>query len=72
MIQVIVQFSRPAHEKKFRPLSLMVREQGRILKSSKSTSENVKKLNVFTFDKYSHVTHVSTSIFQGLFKYIQF
>jgi len=40
-----------------------------VLKSFKSMSEKCSKIDIFTFDKYLHVTHVISSIFQGLLKY---
>ena len=68
----LVQYFKAFSLKNIRPLSLMVIVQRRIFKKLKKYVEKMlKNKNIFTFDKYKHVTHVViTSIFQGLYKYI--
>ena len=51
---------------KFRPITLIVWVLRRVEKNAK------KIFFVFVLNKYQSVTHVSTSIFQGLFKNIVF
>jgi len=58
-------FFRPPHKNNQTSIFLM----GKFQKSSKSTSEHFSKINIFTLDKYLHVTLVITSICEGLFKY---
>ena len=57
-------------EKKIRSITFIVWVLGRVEKKAKKRSKNVK--NIFFLFKTISKTHVSTSIFQGLFKNIGF
>ena len=52
--------------KKIRSITFIVWVLGRVEKNAKKDRKNVK--NIFFLNKHLSVTHVSTSIFQGLFK----
>ena len=58
-------------EKKIRPITSIVWVLGRVEKMPKKGKKNEKKI-FFVSNKYESVAHVSTCIFQGLFKYIVF
>ena len=58
--------------KKIRPIFLIVWVLGRVEKNAKEKKPEKGLTNVknmfFILNKYQDVTHVSTSVFQGLFK----
>ena len=55
--------------KKFISINLIVRVVGRVEKYAKKKGKKCKKI-FFVLNKYENVTHVSTFIFQGIFKII--
>ena len=56
-------------KEKIRPITILVWVLRRVEKTPKKGSKNEKKI-FFVLNKYQTVSHVSTCIFQGLFKNI--
>ena len=57
-------------EKKIRPIASIVWVQGRVEKKRQKGVRKMKKYFCFVLNKYQSVTHVSISIFHGLYKNI--
>ena len=67
----IAQFFMGSSKKNIRPITLIVWVLGRVKKMPKKGPTNEKK-KFFVLNKYQNVTHISTFIFQGLYKTIVF
>ena len=59
-------------EKKIRSITFRVWVLGKVDKKYLKKVKKMLKIFFFVFNKYQSVTHVSTPIFQGLFKNIVF
>ena len=57
-------FQGPAHKKIYSSIFNGDRVIGRIFKNGQKELRKYLKINIFTFDKYQHVTYVITSIFK--------
>ena len=66
----IAQFFKASSLKKIRQITLIVWVLRRVKKMPKKVKKNEENFFCFVLNKYHSVTHVSASIFQGLFKNI--
>jgi len=67
----ITQFANASSlKKKIRPIASIVWVQGRVEKKRQKGVRKMKKYFCFVLNKYQSVTHVSISIFHGLYKNI--
>ena len=68
----IAQFFKASSLKKIRQITLIVWVLRRVKKMPKKVKKNEENFFCFVLNKYHSVTHVSASIFQGLFKNLVF